>query len=123
MTTAEIAKQLVELCRKGENAKAMELFYSPDIVSVEAVAMHGMPREAHGLAAVHKKSEWWVSNHTIHSASASGPFVAVDKFAAVFDYDVTFKPTGQRRKMSEVAVYTLKNGKIVHEEFLYSAAM
>ena len=121
MTTAEIAKELVELCRKGENAKAMELFYSPDIVSVEAADMPNMPREMRGIAAVKKKSEWWSSNHTINKASATGPFVAVDKFAVVFDYDVTFKPTGQQRKMTEVAVYTVANGKIVHEEFLYGA--
>jgi hypothetical protein len=123
MATAEIAKQLVELCSKGENAKAMELFYSPDIVSVEAADMPNMPREMHGIAAVRKKSEWWTSNHTVHSAKTTGPFVAADKFSAVFDYEVTFKPTNQRRKLSEVAVYTVKSGKIVHEEFLYQAPM
>jgi hypothetical protein len=32
-----------------------------------------------------------------------------------------FKPTGQKRKMVEVAVYTVAKGKIVHEEFLYGA--
>jgi len=121
MTTAEIAKQLVELCRKGENEKAVELFYSPDIVSVEAMDMPNAPREARGLAAVKKKSEWWRTNHTVNSASAAGPFVAVDKFALVFDYDITVKATGQQRKMSEVAVYTVAKGKIVHEEFLYRA--
>ena len=121
MTTAEIAKQLVELCRKGENAKAHDLFYSPKIVSVEAVAMHDMPRETKGIDGVRKKGEWWMTNHTVHSANATGPFVAVDKFAVVFEYDVTFKPTGKRNKMTEVAVYTVADGKIVHEEFLYSA--
>jgi SnoaL-like protein len=122
MTTAEIAKQLVELCRKGENAKVMELYYAHDIVSVEGADMQNMPREMHGIEAVKKKSEWWVSNHTIHSANVTGPYVAVDKFAVVFDYDVTFKPTSKRMKMVEVGVYTVKGGKIVHEEFLYQAA-
>jgi len=121
MTTAEIAKQLVELCRKGENEKAVELFYSPDIVSVEAGEMPQAPREARGLAAVKKKGEWWRANHTVNSAKASGPFVAVDKFAVGFDYDVTVKATGKQMKMSEVGVYTVSNGKIVHEEFLYRA--
>jgi hypothetical protein len=94
MNTAEIAKQLVELCREGENVKAMELFYSPEIVSVEAVDMPNAPREARGLAAVKKKSEWWRTNHTVNSATATGPFVAVDKFAAVFDYDITHERMG-----------------------------
>ena len=122
MTTAEIAKQLVELCQKGENNKAHDLLYSPNIVSLEAMDMHNMSRESKGIDAVRKKSEWWVTNHTVHSAQAWGPFVAVDKFAVAFDYDVTYKPTGKRNKMKEIAVYTVANGKIVHEEFLYSMA-
>jgi len=119
MTTAEIAKELVQRCRKGENAKARELFYSREIVSVEAADMPNMPREMHGIEAAKNKSDWWATHHTVHSASATGPFTAVDKFAVVFDYDVTFKPTGQQREMFEVAVYTVAKGKIVHEEFLY----
>jgi hypothetical protein len=121
MTTTEIAKQLVELCKKGENHKAQELFYSPNIVSVEAADMPNAPRETKGIEGVRKKAEWWTTNHTVHSASATGPFVAQDKFAVLFEYDVSFKPTGQRRKMTEVAVYTVAGGKIVHEEFLYHA--
>jgi hypothetical protein len=121
MTTAEIAKRLVELCRKGENHKAMEELYSPDIVSVEAVDMPNMGRESRGIAAVRGKSEWWTTNHTVQKATVTGPFVSVDKFATVFDYEVIFKPTNTPRKMTEVAVYTVKGGKIVHEEFLYQA--
>lgn len=121
MTTAEIAKQLVELCRKGENAKVQELYYSPDIVSVEAADMQNMPRVMRGIDAITKKREWWASNHIVHSAKATGPFVAVEKFAVLFEYEVTFKPTSQRNKMAEVAVYTVSNGKIIHEEFIYQA--
>ena len=120
MTTAEIAKQLVALCSKGENQKAMETLYSPNIVSVEAMEMNNMPRETKGIEAVGKKGAWWVSNHEIHSAKCMGPYVAEDKFAVIFEYDVTNKPSNKRMQMNEVAVYTVAGGKIVHEEFLYS---
>jgi len=119
MKTAEIAKQLVELCRKGENAVAKEKFYSPDIVSIEATDTPAGPRETRGLTAVKKKGEWWESAHTVNKASVDGPFVALDKFSAVFEYDVTIKATGKRMQMKEVAVYTVSDGKIVLEEFLY----
>ena len=120
MTTGEVAKKLVEFCNKGENHKAMEQLYSPNIVSVEAMEMHGMPREIKGIDAVKKKSEWWINNHVVHSAKCLGPYVAVDKFSVIFEYDVTHKPTAKRMKMNEVAVFTVANGKIVHEEFLYA---
>ncbi|MGA2231034.1 MAG: nuclear transport factor 2 family protein [Tepidisphaeraceae bacterium] len=121
MSTTEIATTLVELCRKGEFEKAIRALYSPDIVSVEAFAMNNMPRQTSGLEGVLKKTEWWTSNHTVHSASVTGPFVSVEKFAVVFDMDITNKPTNKRMKMTEVGVYTVANGKIVHEEFLYQA--
>ena len=34
------------------------------------------------------------------------------------DADVTDKKSKERRKLSEVGVYTVKDGKIVREEFL-----
>jgi SnoaL-like domain len=121
MTTAEVAKELVALCQKGEFEKAMNSLYADNIVSVEAFDMNGMPRETRGIDGVRKKSEWWAANHTMHSATVTGPFTSVDKFAVNFAIDVTFKPTGKRHTMTEVAVYTVTNGKIVHEEFLYEA--
>ena len=125
MTTAEVAQKLTSLCQQGKFDEAMEATYANNIVSVEAhdrPAMGGlpaMPRETRGLDNVRKKAQWWNENHTIHSCKVAGPFSSVDKFAVTFDLDVTFKPANKRMQMSEVAIYTVENGKIVHEEFLY----
>ena len=54
----------------------------------------------------------------VHSFKADGPFVAHDRFVVQYDADVTEKESNERRKISEVGVYTVKNGKIVREEFL-----
>jgi hypothetical protein len=39
-------------------------------------------------------------------------------FVVQYDADVSDKKSKQRRQLSEVGVYTVKNGKIVREEFL-----
>jgi hypothetical protein len=39
-----------------------------------------------------------------------------------YDADVSDKNTKQQHKITEVGVYTVKNGKIVREEFLPSVA-
>ena len=39
MTTMEIGKELVALCRQGKNQEAIDRLYSPNIESVEAVAI------------------------------------------------------------------------------------
>ena len=34
--------------------------------------------------------------------------------------DVTYKPSGRRFQIDEMALYTVKDGKIVHEHFYYN---
>ncbi len=123
MKTMEIAKRLVELCKQGKNLEALDTLFAKDVVSVEAVAMPGVQQEVKGLAAVKGKGEWWVANHEVHSASVTGPWPHGDRFVVGFQYDVTNKPSGKRMKMDEVGLYTVREGKVVREEFFYDAGM
>jgi len=118
MNTEEVAKKVVELTRKQAWKEAIESLYSKDIVSVEARAMEGGSPESHGIEAVRGKTDWWVNNMDVHSAKVSGPFVAHDRFVVQYDIDATDKNSKKRMQMSEVGVYTVKDGKIVREEFL-----
>ena len=45
--------------------------------------------------------------------------VSDDEFAVYYDYDTTFKPNGQRSSMREMALYGVRNGQTVREEFFY----
>jgi ketosteroid isomerase-like protein len=120
MTTFEIAKKYVELCQAGQNHTVLETLFSPDAVSVEAVALAGVPLEAKGLKAIAEKSKQWVDNHEVHSAKLEGPWPNGNRFVVRFGYDVTNKPSGRRLQMDEVGLFTVENGKIVREEFFYS---
>ena len=119
MTTIEIANKLVELCQQGKNTEALNTLFAADAVSVEAMAMPGMQQEVKGLAAIKGKGEWWMANHEVHAAKITGPWPHGDRFIVGFNYDVTNKPSGKRMQMDEVGLYTVKNGKIVREEFFY----
>lgn len=121
MTTTEIANKLVDLCKQGKDYEAHAL-YAPDAVSVEAHMPSGMDRESRGLAAIKAKGQWWLDNHVVHSAVVAGPWPHDDRFIVGFKMDITHKPSGQRMTMEEMALYTVKNGKIVSEEFFYSGA-
>ena len=118
MSTEEVAKKLVEYCRKGEWMKAIDDLYAKDIVSVEAQAMENMPAEMRGIDQVRGKTEWWEKQMEVHSAKVTGPFVARDTFVVQFDVDVTDKASKKRMQMSEVGIYTVKDGKVAREEFL-----
>lgn len=117
MTTAEIAREFAAMCRAGQHREAAARFNAPDIVSLEA--MEGPMARVEGAQAVEAKAAWWFDNHTVHGGTVDGPFVNGDQFALVFHLDFTPKHTGERAQSTEVALYTLREGKVVEERFLY----
>lgn len=117
-TPAEVGAQLVEMFNKGQFAEIEEMFWSPKVTSVEGV---GVSLAWEGRDAVRSKNDEWMKTHTIHSASAEGPFVGASGFAVKFRMDVEDSTSGKRSTMHEVGVYTIKNGKIVREEFMYGS--
>lgn len=115
MSTRSVAEKFVELCNQGKNFDVMRAMYAPDIVSVE-----GDGTETAGQGAVIKKSEMWASNNQIHGEKVTGPyFNGPDQFAVHIVFEVTPKSTGQRVKLEEVGVYTVKGDKITREQFFY----
>ena len=118
MTTEEVAKKVVELVRKQAWYEALDNLYDKDIVSVEARTQDGSSPETRGKEGVRGKIDWWVNAMEVHSFKASEPFVAHDRFVVQYDADVTDESSKKRFQLSEVGVYTVKNGKIVREEFL-----
>lgn len=120
MTTMEIGKELVALCKQGKNQEAIDRLYSTNIESVEPVAMQGMEQTQRGIAKIKGKNQWWTDNHEIHESVAEGPFPHGDRFIVRFKYDVTPKHRGKRMTMDETGLYTVQNGKIVKEEFFYT---
>ena len=118
MNTEQVAQKVVELVRKQAWHEALDTLYDKDIVSVEARTQDGSSPETRGKEDVRGKIDWWVNKMQVHSFKASEPFVAHDRFVVQYDVDVTDKGSKKRMQMSEVGVYTVKNGKIVREEFL-----
>jgi len=118
MDTTEVAKKVVELTRRQAWKEAVESLYAKDIVSVEARADEEGSSETRGIDGVRGKVDWWINSMETHSVKVHGPFVAHDRFVVQYDVDVTDKSSKNRMQISEVGVYTVKDGKIVREEFL-----
>ena len=118
-----VGKKLVELCKEGKFMAAIDACYGEHTVSVEPFAPPGKSPQCEGMKAIKEKAEWWEQNHEVHSSEVFGPFPHGDRFIVRFKIDVTAKAgpmAGQRFMMDEAALYTVKDGKIVHEEFFYS---
>lgn len=112
----QIGQTLVKMFNAGQFKEIEEMYWSPQIVSCEGV---GVGMEWRGLKAVEEKNAGWMADHVIHGASAEGPYVGSTGFAVKFRMDVETKSAGKRETMEEVGVYTVRDGKIVREEFMY----
>ena len=121
-STMEVGKKLVAFCKAGKNLDAVNTLYAPNVESSEVHGMPDFPQHMKGIDAVRKKNQWWFDNHEIHGGDALGPWPHGDRFIVLFKIDVTAKAgpmAGKRMQAEEAGLYTVKDGKIVKEEFCY----
>ena len=118
-SVAEIADQFVEMYRSGTaDSKIWDAVFAKNWTSIEGFGM-GLAFE--GRKAIEAKSRLWMDNHEIHGTNCEGPYLGATGFTVIFTIDVTDKTNGQRVLMKEAGVYSVLNGKIVQEEFMYGA--
>src|ERR1700743_4030365 len=111
MNTHEVAQKLVEFCREGKNIDAINELYADNVISLEHPGTPMAHTEGKD-AVLEKNNNWSQSVEAVHSATISYPVVTGDFFAVAMDMDVTYKKSG-RMEMHEIAVYQVKDGKIV----------
>jgi hypothetical protein len=118
MTTKEVANRFNELAQQGNWAQIQEELFSEDAESVEPPHSQGL-QTAKGKAALQQKGEMFNSMvEEVHGGYSNAPIVAGNHFAVAMGMDVTMKGQG-RSQMDEIAVYEVKDGKIVKEQFFY----
>jgi hypothetical protein len=118
MTTQEIANRLSELFKENKWMEAQEELFSEDAESIEPPHAQGL-QTVRGLDAIKKKGEDFNNMiEEVHGGYAGEPIVAGNHIALAMGIDCTYKGMG-RQKMDEIAVYEVKDGKIVKEQFFY----
>jgi ketosteroid isomerase-like protein len=118
MTTQDIANRFNELAQTGQWDKVQEELYADDAVSIEPENSPGL-KTVKGLEAIREKGQQFGQMvEEMHGGYSHEPQVAGSHFSVAMGMDVTMKGMG-RVKMDEIAVYQVKDGKIVKEQFFY----
>jgi len=118
MTTQEVANRLSELFKENKWMEAQEELFSENAESIEPAHSPGL-QSVKGLNAIKKKGEDFNNMvEEMHGGYAGEPIVAGNHIAISMGMDATMKGMG-RQKMDEIAVYEVKDGKIVKEQFFY----
>ena len=121
MTTQELASRYYDLFQQRQVAEIYQQLYSTGIVCTEpehALAI-GVPTVTRGIEAVLAKSKARQEIIAeVHSFFSSAPVVGGDYFSVAMGRDMTLK-NGQRVQLAEIAVFGVKEDKIVSETFFY----
>ena len=121
MTTQQVAHQYYEMMKQNNHLGIQQELYAADIVNKEpehAIAM-GVPTVTKGLEAVQAKSKARSEMiEEVHSSYCTEPVVAGNFFTVAMGRDITFKGR-PRKKIDEIAIFEVKNGKIITEQFFY----
>jgi hypothetical protein len=123
MNTEQVASRLVQLCRLGKFSEAHDELYAPGAVSIEAAfASEGPLGNVEGLDAIRAKTKAFEADlEQVHSVTVSDPLIGGNFFSVSMSMDATYKQRG-RSAMTEICVYEVRDGKIVLEQFFYSAS-
>ena len=118
LTTAEVAAKFNELAQQGNWNKIQDELFADNAVSIEPRESPGL-QSVEGLPAIKQKGKQFEESvEEMHGGYSSPPLVTENHFAVAMGMDVTMKGAG-RVKMDEIALYEVKDGKIVKEQFFY----
>jgi limonene-1,2-epoxide hydrolase len=117
MTTQEVADRFYQLAQQGNFDQIQEELYDENVKSIEPA--HSNWQNVQGLDKVREKAKQWQDmTEEMHGGYTNKPQVAGNFFTCIMGMDVTIRGQG-RMKMDEVAVYEVKDGKIVLEHFFF----
>ena len=119
MTTEQVAKRYYELIQQNEYEQIQKELYSPNIVSIEPENDTNLPLVVNGMEEYGRKEGIFYSNvEEMHGGYMSEPVVSTFFFSMMMGMDVTMK-VKKRKKKDQIAVFEVRDGKIVREQFFY----
>jgi len=121
MSTGNVARRLIELCRTRQ-FRALDELYADDARRNAVMGTDGERSNRDGIAAIRVSAKRLEDSYTqVHSLTVSDPLIAGPFFTIVMGLDATRKDGG-RYSAREVCVYEVRNDKIVREQFFHSSS-
>ncbi|MFM5955206.1 MAG: SnoaL-like domain-containing protein [Novosphingobium sp.] len=116
----ELARDFTALLRAGQFVAAGDRYWSRNVTSIEPADLPGGIRAiVHGVADTRSKCAARFGTARIEEIVIDGPFVTGDQFALFLDLVTVDPASGTRRPFTEIALYTVRGGRISEERYFY----
>lgn len=112
----EVANSVTAMIRAGApEARIWDRWFHPGFTSIEGNGLQWRGREAvaERVLAFHR-------DNTIAACEITGPLVGGSSFAVRYTSDIVHNATGARVTLDEIGVYTVEDGRVIREEFMYA---
>ena len=118
MTTQEVANRFHELAQTNQWEEIQNELFADNASSIEPPDSPGL-QSVQGIDAIKEKGrKFGEMVEEMHGGYTTAPVVGGRYFSVGMGMDCTMKGMG-RQKMDEIALYEVKDGKIVKEQFFY----
>ena len=118
LDVAAVANDFSALWLAGDFRAAGEKYWAEDVVSIEPCSTPGGGcTVCRGVDAVRSRHLHWLTTHAIEDLSLDGPFITGDHFALFLDMLIVH--AGRRMPHSAIAVFVVRDGKIVEERYFH----
>ena len=118
MTTQQVADKMNILFKENKWNVIQDELFAEDCKSIEPEKSAGL-KTVQGLAAIKEKGKQFNEMvEEMHSGFVSDLVVGGNFISCAMGMDVTMKGMG-RMQMDEIAVYEVKDGKIISEQFFF----
>lgn len=116
----DVARDFTAMLRLGQFEAAGEKFWSMDVTSAEPTDLsRDIPARVTGIAAARRKIRARFAEARIDDLGIDGPFVTGDQFALFLDMLITDPASGSAMPFTEIAIFTVRDGRIIEERFFY----
>jgi hypothetical protein len=116
----DVARDFTAMLRLGQFEAAGERYWADAVTSIEPADLPtGTPAFVTGIDAARGKAKFRFGEGRIDELGIDGPFVTGDQFALFLDMLITDPVSGDAQPFTEIAIFTVRDGRIVEERFFY----
>lgn len=116
----DVARDFTAMLRAGQFEAAGERYWADVVTSVEPADLSvSIPARVSGVEAARSKVRMRFAQSRIDDLGIDGPFVTGDQFALFLDMLITDPASGHAEPFTEIAIFTVRDGRIIEERFFY----
>ena len=116
----DVARDFTALLRQGQFVAAGNRYWAEAVTSFEPCDLStDIPANISGIDAARGKAQFRFGEGCIEDLGIDGPFITGDQFALFLDMLITDPATGTARPLTEIAIFTVRDGQIIEERFFY----